>query len=206
MTTHETVRKMTDGQRGDIVATMAGAIPSDLTFEEAKAITGMKGPFVVEIRKVFAKRRRQIETSVVPADGELFDLEVDNTRDPMEVVTSAGYDANGWRYLGPEFTGKQILRVKLVRLGYVRNLKEAEDKAAKMGCRLVQGQARESFKTKFPKAEGNGLVVFGGSEWRHPDGAARVACLGDFEDEWHSDFDWSADDFLGGCRWLVVGK
>jgi len=57
---------MTDGQRGDIVATMTGVIPPDLTFEEAQAIIGSKGPFVADIRGAFAKRR----LNAVPADNE----------------------------------------------------------------------------------------------------------------------------------------
>jgi hypothetical protein len=202
MTTHETVRKMTDGQRGDIVATMAGAIPSDLTFEEAQVIIGKKGPFVAEIREAFAKRRG----NAVPGDDVWFDLEVDNNINPMEVVTSAGYTANGWKYLGPKFEGRQTYRVKLVRLGYVRNLKDARKKADKMDYRLIEGQAREPFKAKFPKPDGKGPVIFGGSGWRSPSGLSRVAYLRDFEDEWDSDFDWSDYDFSDVWRWLVVSK
>ena len=36
---------------------MAGAIPPDLTFDEAQAIIGSKGLFVADIREAFAKRR-----------------------------------------------------------------------------------------------------------------------------------------------------
>lgn len=202
METRETVRKMTDGQRGDLVATMTGAIPSDLTFEEAQAIIGKKGPFVVEIREAFAKRR----LNVVPPDDVWFDIEVDNDIDPMEVVTSAGYSAADWKYLGPEFSGKPTYRVKLVRLDYVRNLAEARKKADEMGYRLVEGQAREPFKAKFPKPDGKGPIIFGGSEWRPPDGYPHVSCLLDFKDEWDSHFSWSGGGFRDFWRWLVFGK
>lgn len=193
---------MTDRQRGDIFATMTGAMPSDLTFEEAQAIIGKKGPFVAEIRKVFAKQR----LNMVPADDEWFELEVDEDVNPMSVVTTAGYDAKGWKYLGPELSGKQKLRVKLTCFGYVRNLEEARKKAENMGCRLAEGQARESFKARFPKPEGKGSVVFGGSRWRSPDGDARVACLSDLGGGWDSNFRWSDYDFSDDWRWLVVGK
>lgn len=202
MTTHETVRKMTDGQRGDIVATMTGAIPPDLTFTEAQSIIGAKGPFIVEIRAVFAKRR----TNAIPVDDEWFHLEVDNTIDPMDVVTSAGHEAKGWKYLGPKFPGKQTYRVKLVRLGYVRNLDEAKRKAKAIDCRLLEGQAREPFKAKFQKPDGKGPIVFGASEWQSPSGHAHVTSLFDFEGEWDSGFYWSGIDFYGYYRWLVVGK
>jgi hypothetical protein len=205
MTTHETVRKMTDKQRGSLVAAMAGAIPADFSFDEAQAIEGAKGPFVAEIRAVFTKRR-QVQANAVPADDEWFNLKVDNDVDPMTVVVSAGYNAKGWKSLGPKFTGKKTYRAKLVRLGYVRNLAEARNKAAEMGYRLVEGQARESFKAKFPKPDGKGLILFGGSEWQDPHGLACVAYLDDFEDVWDSHFNSSGHDFRDYWRWLVVGK
>jgi hypothetical protein len=205
MKTHETVRKMTDKQRGSLVAAMAGAIPADFSFDEAQAIEGAKGPFVAEIRAVFVKRR-QVQTNAVPADDEWFNLTVNDDINPMDVVISAGYNADGWKYLGPELSGTRTLRVKLTRLGYARNLREAEEKADKLGYRLVEGQAREPFKAKFPKPDGKGSVIFGGSEWQDPDGGADVAYLNVFEDEWHSHFLWSGSDFDDDCRWLIVGK
>lgn len=54
MAKHETVRAMTDRQRGDIIATMVGAMPS-LSFDEAQGIIGNKGPFVADIGKVFKR-------------------------------------------------------------------------------------------------------------------------------------------------------
>ena len=80
--TQGTVRKMTDGQRSDLIATMVGVIPSDLTFNEAQAIIGNKGPFVRDIRKSFAKRRIQgpgcfLTRHAIPVGiyGDLMDLE-----------------------------------------------------------------------------------------------------------------------------------
>ncbi len=73
MTTRETVRRATDGQRSDIIATLVGAIPSDLSFDDAQAIIGNKGPFVADIREVFKHRRVRsallefIGTIVIPA-------------------------------------------------------------------------------------------------------------------------------------------
>lgn len=154
--------------------------------------------------EAFAKRR----LNAVPADDEWFELEVDDDVDPMSVVTTAGYNADGWKYLGPKLSGKRTLRAKIVRLGYVRNLEEARKKADKLGFRLVEGQAREPFKARFPKPDdGKGPVVFGGSEWRRPHGHAGVAYLRGFRDGWGSGFYWSGRDFLGDrYRWLVVGK
>lgn len=161
---------------------------------------------VAEIRAVFAKRRR-IQANAVPADGELFNLEVDYDVDPMSVVTKAGYNAYGWKYLGSKLSGERTLQAKLIRLGYVRNLEEARKKADKLGFRFVEGQAREPFRVRFPNPDYKGPVVFGGSEWQDPDGRAHVLCLYIFAaHEWHSGFYWSDVDFYGSCRWLVVGK
>jgi len=204
METRKTVCNMTDEQRSDIVATMAGAIPADLLFEEAQAIIDKKDPFVVEIREAFAKRRLNV---IVPADDEWFDLEVDNDVNPIDVVTSAGFNADGWNYLGPNLSGKRTYTVKLVRLGYVHNLVKAKERADEMGYRLIEGQAREPFKARFLKPDGKGFVVFGGSEWLYPyPDSPRVVYLYGFEDKWYSDFLWSDDDFDDDWRWLVVGK
>ena len=211
MATNETVREATRGQFRDIAATIIGAIPDDLSFNEAEGITGDKGSFVADIREVFAKRRVQKIATVaqvlaVPADDEWFELEVDDDIDPMEVVRAAGYDPKGWKYLGPKLSGKHKHRAKNIRLGRVKNLEEAREKADKMGYRVLEGQAREPFKKKYPKPDGKGPIVFGGSEWQGPDGRPSAAYLGGFGGELGSRFGWSEDDFGGHDRWPVVGK
>ena len=211
MATNETVREATRGQFRDIAATIIGAIPDDLSFNEAEGITGDKGSFVADIREVFAKRRVQKIATVaqvlaVPADDEWFELEVDDDIDPMEVVRSAGYDPKNWEYLGPKLSGKYKCRAKLVRLGYCHNLTEAREKADKMDYRLLEGQAREPFKKKYSKPDGKSSVIFGGSEWRFPRGDAGATCRYVLMGEWRSSFRWSEDDFGGGWRWAVVSK
>ena len=54
MTTHETVRPVTQGQFRDIAATMIGAIP-DLSFEDANQVIGGKGNLVAGIQELFAR-------------------------------------------------------------------------------------------------------------------------------------------------------
>lgn len=211
MTTHETVREATRGQFRDITATVMGAIPDDLSFDEAERITGDKGSFIADIREVFAKRRVQkvataAQILTVPADDEEFDLEVDNDIDPTEVVRAAGYDPENWKYLGPKLSGKPKYRAKLVLLGYVRNLEEAREKADKIGYRLLEGQAREPFKKKYPEPDGKGPVIFGGSEWQRPSGDASVAYLHGFRGRWDSRFGWSGCGFSEDWRWAVVSK
>ncbi len=57
MEKHETVREMTKGQFRDIVSTLIGAIPDDLTFQEAQAVTGGKGKLTEGVREVFGQFR-----------------------------------------------------------------------------------------------------------------------------------------------------
>ena len=157
-----------------------------------------------ELQSIPRETERQLEA--VPEDGVEFTLKVNNNIDPMEVVTSAGYRSDDLEYLGPKLEGEQTYQAELVHLGYVRNLDEAREKAEKMGYRLVEGQAREPFKAKFPKPDGGGPVVFGGSEWRDPGRCPSVAYLCDLEGEWHSGFTWSNICFPFDWRWLVVDK
>lgn len=146
-----------------------------------------------------------VQENAVPTDNQWFDLEVDDDVGLMEVVASGGYDPKDWKYLGPQFKGRNTYRAKLVRFGRVHNLAEARDKAKKIGCRLCEGQAREPFKNKFPKSDGKGRrIAFGGSEWEFLFGKALIAFLDGVEVEWSSDFRSSDDAFSESWRWVVV--
>ena len=142
----------------------------------------------------------------IPADDVWFDLEVDNDINPMDVVTSGGFNARGWEYLGPQLSGKRTLQVKLVHLGYVRNLEEARKRADEKGHRLVEGQAQEPFKTKFPKPDGKEPIIFGGSEWWIPEGGAYAPYLYEFKVGWKLPFRSSDDNFPNFWRWLIANK
>lgn len=143
----------------------------------------------------------------IPADGVEFELTLEPT-DAMDMVRSDGYDPKGWQYTGPKVTKPETRRVKLLRLGYVRNLAEAQAKAAEQGCELVIGQWREVFKKRFPTNDGNGPIGFGGSEsqWVRPDGHARFPVLHGLGVGWHSRFRWSGPDHDERWRWLATSK
>ena len=57
MTTHETVRPMSTGQMKDIITTLIGGIPSDLTFEEARSISGDRGKLLEGVEAAFKSFR-----------------------------------------------------------------------------------------------------------------------------------------------------
>ena len=96
---------------------------------------------------------------------------------------------------------------RLIELGYVKNLEDAWQKARAKNpkYRLLEGQAREAFKAKFPRHNGR-PVVFGGSEWQDLIGERRVAYLGrlGFGRRWDSCFYWSGYYFSGRWLWAVV--
>lgn len=142
----------------------------------------------------------------MPAIGEWFNLEVNNDVDPMDVVASAGFDPTDWKYLGPKFSGKTTYRVKLIRLGRVDNLGKAKDAVKKEDrrYRLLEGQAREAFKAKFPwHLHFNQVpVILGGSEWQDPNRCHRVATL---ENDPASNFwvlGFASSDLAFGEKWL----
>jgi hypothetical protein len=141
-----------------------------------------------------------------PANGEWFLLVVNYGKDRSYVVQGAGGDSKNWewKYLGPKLSGTKKLRVKLVSLDSVSH-EEAEERAHKMGCRLVGGQAIKAFKFKFPESEEKGPIVFGGCLWQHPNGKKHVPYLDDTVPGWGAPFFYlSADRFLGNWRWLVA--
>ncbi|MEK7542315.1 MAG: hypothetical protein AAB524_01285 [Patescibacteria group bacterium] len=170
--------------------------------------------------------------NAIPADGVWFELEVDNDIDPLEIVTLPQYEIDGskypkyltaleilrsasrWSYIGPKFEGKKICRVKFVSLGYVETVKEAERKVVKMGYRLLEGQALKSFIKKFPKPDERihpipRPIIFGGSEWKDPEGEARVPYLMplDSYDGWDPYFVCSNFVFaFPYWRWLIVSE
>ncbi|MDO8473998.1 MAG: hypothetical protein Q7S62_00365 [bacterium] len=143
---------------------------------------------------------------VVPVEDKWFDLEIDNDKNPLAIVLSAGHSAYNWEYLGPELRGRQTYQVKLVRLGYVCNVERARRKANALGYRLVGGHAREPFKAKFPNNDRKGPVIFGASEWKDSYDEVVVASLDGFEGGWNESFSVSGGYFGKACRWLVVSK
>lgn len=205
MEKHETVRKMTDGQKNDIIATMVGAIPS-LTFDEAQGIIGGKGPFVVEIGGVFERRRKNIAVAKIPhyADGEEFEmtLQPEPVR-AIDMVANDGYgNSKEWRFTGTEITEPQTRRFKWQAVGYWQNFDEVLEKLKPHG-NIPEGQWREAVKEIF-QPDGQHTRGIPDFSWVSPRGGARFPCV--YEDG-SSRFCWTGDGFVESWRWLVaVGK
>lgn len=152
--------------------------------------------------------------SPLPINGEWFNLEIDNTDDPRDSLARAGAgwdDIKEWNYSyfgHKKLCGKQIHQVRLVHLGFVWSFGEARDKADLLGCRLVESQALESFKARFPKPDGKHHVVFGGSIWWPPNSLPVVFYLEEFQGKWLTRSRWEGKEFGFDVywHWLVAKK
>ncbi len=67
MSTHETARPMSTGQLKDIIATIVGGIPADLTFDEANSVTGAKGRLLEGVVAAFAPFRTNGHAAPAPS-------------------------------------------------------------------------------------------------------------------------------------------
>ncbi len=161
MTQSGTVRKMTDGQRSDLIATITGVIPADLTFDEAQAIIGSKGPFVADIRQAFAKRRIRApghfpvwRTIQVGTHG--------NSKGLQEAVEQGGCQISSWAadmMKRPTFTlAKEpgtvnLVRVKVSELGFMKNtpLSQIRDRGVELGLALCEPEDGPQLRLQYPE-------------------------------------------------------
>ncbi len=171
-------RPAIDAQRDDIrnlMIKMADSISTQLSLKEAEGIIECQESFVEEIKLAFYSAVKRINAT--PANDEWFELELNEPDESKVITNEQNYDIKGWKYLGPRLQGKERLIAKLTCLGKVCSIKEAEEKAGRMGYRLLEGQFRKAFVGKFPKPDGRSRIIFGGSQWQDSEGNVHVACL-----------------------------
>lgn len=196
MATHETVRKMTDGQRSDIIATMVAAIP-DLTFDEAqRGVIGNKGPFVADIRAVFERHRRK--GVAYPAVGQTFELTLQPVRG-KEMVRRFGYESRGWEFRGKDIIVPQTRRFKLVQVNYCRELEEIRTRLVEHG-KVPEGQWITAFKAAYPEPDGLGPVGVADPSWVDPGGGASFPVV---LTDGSLGFGWADGGRGARWRWLV---
>lgn len=138
--------------------------PEELEKTIATSLALSDGP---EIRsgKVVPIRRSKLLT--VPEDGKWFNLEINhNLTTPDSVLRYINLNPELYEYLGPEFRGKYIYKVKLVSFNFVQHIKTAEQRAAEINCCLLEGQAVIPFREMFKVFSGGWSILFGGSQWR----------------------------------------
>lgn len=152
-----------------------------------------------------AKIRTQPIAPGFPAIGEEFELTLngdDPANDPIEMVRRDGYsEPHKWQYEGTRVVGKQTRRLKLVAVGYCRNLDEVRQKLAVHG-EIPEGQWREAYKVKYRGGCGRPVGIAAAS-WVSPRGRASFPCV---DERGISDFSWTGHDFNVSWLWLVPCK
>lgn len=122
---------------------------------------------------------RDPHSKLPPLNEIWFELEVDHsTIKPCDIIKLYGKDPDIWEYIGPDFEGEKIYRVKLITLDYC-SLRKAKAVVSRMGYRFVECQAVKSFVKKFPifYPSGRYQIIFGGSEFKDYSGKLFVPCL-----------------------------
>ena len=184
----ETVRMMSDGQRGDILATMAGVIPS-LSFDDAQRIIGNKGPLVTGVREAF----RRYEIAPTPTASPFVH---DKTKDGWTLVSDLGFN--------PALTSASALDL-------VAFLKDGESsiggeelvsRAPGLNAHLGQMHAEWLLERQgeIPKEFRNHYLVFPATIWRGPFSSRYVPYLRWDGKRWILDFGWLGDGFRGRGR------
>ncbi len=142
----------------------------------------------------------------LPKIGEEFQLDV-IYREPAVLAELAGINKGECAFIGPYFEGRSIYTNVTLQYFGVTNLAQAQVEAKKLGGRLLEGQAWESFQKRFPVPDNNRpeakFVFFGTSEWEMShNGVRRIACLCNKDGTWKPGLSWSVAAENG--LWLVV--
>ena len=149
--------------------------------------------------------REFTEPTSWPAVGEIFELVLDGNaseNQPLAMVQRDGHNPQGWRHQGPVVGGRRTKRFKLVEIGYCRNFDEVRCKLTAHG-EIPEGQWREAFKARYPKADGKGTIGIADASWVDPVADANFPCV---YTRGGSDFDWAGGVFVDSWRWLVEVK
>lgn len=214
MREHGKASRVGVGQFREFAGTVLRCLPDDL--DPSTAQGWIDNPEAVRkvLRRAFMPPEEQGNSeadnpeAAVPADDEWFTLEVDIKADPLSVVdvSTSSLGREGWKYVGPELEGNGVYHVKLVRFSYVSNLSEASQAADALGLRLVEGQAAKPFMDKFPRPDGRGLIICGGSKWRSSNNGLQCVVLDGSKGGWRLRFFWHRCRLDDNCRWLVTEK
>lgn len=142
--------------------------------------------------------------TIVPADGEEFELRLRFPVDPLEMVSIDGYSpTQDWEFTGQQIVVPQTRRFKLVRVGYYEDFDEVLGKLAQYGD-APEGQWREAFRRVYPRNDGNGPIGFPDSSWVRPGGDATFPVLIGDGERWSSYFYWGVLNRTQHWRWLVA--
>lgn len=207
--TNETVRPMTRKQLKDIVATLIGAIPDDLSFEEAQAAIGGKGQLVKSVAAAFdpyrVKRDGPNATGTYPVS-----VPYNGSSTIKELVAAGAFD---WKndditdkHFPQEKTGAEDVEIELVHLDRDISTDDALVELDKRGLRPANPAELLAFGATFPEVQREFPVIALGQFWRAPIGNRFVVCLGRYGGKRHARLGWADSDWARSCRFAGVRK
>lgn len=142
--------------------------------------------------------------SSVPKVNTWFEVKIDGTADPAEIIRGAGCDPRRWRYLSPPNVPKGPCATMLTRFGWIPNLIAGRQNAYQLGgYKLLEAQAVRSFVEKYPRPDREGPIVFGGSILVPMHEDPRVICLTELNGRWDMYLAWATESFGGEYRWAL---
>lgn len=209
MSTRETVRLMTRKQLKDIVATLIGAIPDDLSFEEAQAAIGGKGQLVKSVAAAFdpyrVKRSEPGATGTYPVS-----VPYNGASTIKELVAAGAFD---WKndditdkHFPQEKTGAEDVEIELVHLDRDISTDDALVELDKRGLRPANPAELLAFGATFPEVQREFPVIALGQFWRDPRGYRNVVCLGGDGSKRHAFLGWTGRGWFRDCRFAGVRK
>lgn len=145
------------------------------------------------------------EYRILPNVEEMFSLRV-IPADPMKLAELAGLNQQ-CVFLGPAYPRRHYKKIRMKDFGQVSS-ERAQEMAANIEGRLLEGQACESFLRQYPVPSEYGpkVVLFGTSEWQtlqRGTPVRRIACLTKTGNSWTTGLTWSEDTIYNGV-WAVV--
>jgi hypothetical protein len=200
---------MTRKQLKDIVATLIGAIPDDLSFEEAQAAIGGKGQLVKSVAAAFdpyrVKRSESGATGTYPVS-----VPYNGASTIKELVANGRYDWSNDnitdRNFPQEKTGAEDVEIELVHLDRNISTDDALAELDKRGLRPANPAELLAFGATFPEVQREFPVIALGQYWRGPLGNRGVVCLDGSGGKRDADLHWFGLDWLRGCRFAGVRK
>lgn len=209
MSTRETVRPMTRKQLKDIVATLIGAIPDDLSFEEAQAAIGGKGQLVKSVAAAFDPYRVKRDE---PGATGTYSVSVpyNGASTIKELVATGNYD---WKndditdkHFPQEKVGAEDVEIELVHLDRDISTDDALAELDKRGLRPANPAELLAFGATFPEVQREFPVIALGQFWRNPHGLRDVVCLGGHGCGRDAHLGWIDGGWNRRCRFAGVRK
>lgn len=200
---------MTRKQLKDIVATLIGAIPDDLSFEEAQAAIGGKGQLVKSVAAAFdpyrVKRSEPATTGTYPVS-----VPYNGPSTIKELVAAGAFD---WKndditdkHFPQEKVGAEDVEIELVHLDRDISTDDALAELDKRGLRPANPAELLAFGATFPEVQREFPVIALGQYWRHPDGDRGVVYLVRSGSKRRASLGWADDGWPRRCRFAGVRK